>query len=298
MPLTLCLNGLWPVLFLSAQYLVATEEACIFVPCRAMTIQYENLATLDLWTDFFKVTPLELPERQMRARRMSGFIRGTAEPVAEAPSTEPGDLAAPAIDAAVTAGAEAAPPAKKVAPRVIREWVPAQWGLVPNASKSLSDARLRSTKLLEARNETVSTTQAFRDAWLAGQRCIIPMQAFYEDDMRSGKKAIPTRIARVDGQPMGAAGVWNSWKDPETGEVLMSYALLTINANSHALMRRYGHDGSEKRMLSILGEGTYDAWLTARQDKAREFMRAYPANWMLANPVEDKKDKKPKGWLD
>jgi len=278
--------------------LVTTEEACIFVPCRDMTIQYENLATLDLWTDFFKVTPLALPERQMRARRMSGFIRGTAEPVAEVPSAEPGDLAAPAPDAAVTAGADVAPPVKKAAPRVIREWVPAQWGLVPNASKSLSDARLRSTKLLEARNETVSTTQAFRDAWLAGQRCIIPMQAFYEDDMRSGKKAIPTRIARVDGQPMGAAGVWNSWKDPETGEVLMSYALLTINANSHALMRRYGHDGSEKRMLAILGEGTYDAWLTARQDKAREFMRAYPANWMLANPVEDKKDKKPKGWLD
>lgn len=259
-----------------------------------MTTQYENLATLDLWTDFFKVTPLELPERQLRGRRMSGFIRG----VAEAPSAEAADSAAPALDATTEPAADAVPSGKKAAPRVIREWVPAQWGLVPNASKSLSDARLRSIKLLEARNETVSTTQAFRDAWLAGQRCIIPMQAFYEDDMRSGKKAIPTRIARVDGQPMGVAGVWNSWKDPETGEELMSYAILTINANSHALMRRYGHEGAEKRMPAILGEGTYDAWLTARQDKAREFMRAYPANWMLANPVEDKKDKKPKGWLD
>ena len=254
-----------------------------------MTTQYENLATLDLWTDFFKVTPLELPERQMRGRRMSGFIRGTAEVLPEAASAE-SHVPAP--------GAEDASPGKKTAPRVIREWVPAQWGLVPSVAKSASDARLRAAKLLEARNETVSTTQAFRDAWLAGQRCIIPMQAFYEDDMRSGKKAIPTRIARVDGQPMGVVGVWNSWTDPETGEVLMSYALLTINANSHALMRRYGHEGSEKRMLAILGEGTYDAWLTTRQDKAREFMRAYPANWLLANPVEDKKDKKPKGWLD
>ncbi len=34
------------------------------------------------------------------------------------------------------------------------------------------------------------------------------MQAFYVDDVRTGK-AIPTRIARVDGQPMGAAGVWS-----------------------------------------------------------------------------------------
>jgi putative SOS response-associated peptidase YedK len=163
--------------------------------------------------------------------------------------------------------------------------------------KSEKDAKLRAPKLLVALNETVSTTQAFRDAWLAGQRCIIPMQAFYVDDVRTGK-AIPTRIARVDGQPMGVAGVWSQWTDPDSGAELLSYAVLTLNANSHALMRRYGPQGAERRMPAILGEGTYDAWLTARQDKAREFMRAYPANWLLANPVEHKKDKKPKGLFD
>ena len=256
-----------------------------------MTTQYENLATLALWTDFFKVSPAELPaERQMRARRMSGFIRGQLMPVAE--PAEPADPAA-----AAPAGAAGAEPTKKAAPQVAREWVPAQWGLVPSWVKSEKDAKLRAPKLLVALNETVSTTQAFRDAWLAGQRCIIPMQAFYVDDVRTGK-AIPTRIARVDGQPMGVAGVWSQWTDPDTGAELLSYAVLTLNANSHALMRRYGPQGAERRMPAILGEGTYDAWLTARQDKAREFMRAYPANWLLANPVEHKKDKKPKGLFD
>lgn len=256
-----------------------------------MTTQYENLATLALWTDFFKVSPAELPaERQMRARRMSGFIRGQLLPTA-AP-VGPTDPAAVAPE-----GTAVAEPAKKAAPQVTREWVPAQWGLVPSWVKSEKDARLRAPKLLVALNETVSTTQAFRDAWLAGQRCIIPMQAFYVDDVRTGK-AIPTRIARVDGQPMGVAGVWSQWTDPDSGAELLSYAVLTLNANSHALMRRYGPQGAERRMPAILGEGTYDAWLTARQDKAREFMRAYPANWLLANPVEHKKDKKPKGLFD
>ena len=256
-----------------------------------MTTQYENLATLALWTDFFKVSPAELPaERQMRARRMSGFIRGQLLPVAE--PVGPTDPAAVALE-----GTAVAEPAKKAAPQVAREWVPAQWGLVPSWVKSEKDAKLRAPKLLVALNETVSTTQAFRDAWLAGQRCIIPMQAFYVDDVRTGK-AIPTRIARVDGQPMGVAGVWSQWTDPDTGAELLSYAVLTLNANSHALMRRYGPQGAERRMPAILGEGTYDAWLTARQDKAREFMRAYPANWLLANPVEHKKDKKPKGLFD
>jgi putative SOS response-associated peptidase YedK len=258
-----------------------------------MTTQYENLATLALWTDFFKVSPAELPaERQMRARRMSGFIRGQLLPAAEPAGTAPA-----AADAASAAGTTTAEPTKKAAPQVAREWVPAQWGLVPSWVKSEKDAKLRAPKLLVALNETVSTTQAFRDAWLAGQRCIIPMQAFYVDDVRTGK-AIPTRIARVDGQPMGVAGVWSQWTDPDTGSELLSYAVLTLNANSHALMRRYGPQGAERRMPAILGEGTYDAWLTARQDKAREFMRAYPANWLLANPVEHKKDKKPQGLFD
>ena len=256
-----------------------------------MTTQYENLATLDAWTDFFKVTPTELPaERHMRARRMSGFIRGKVLSDAALAA------AAPSQPLSMEESEQLAPLTKK-APNVAREWVSAQWGLIPPQAKSLKDANLRAPKLLVALNETVSTAQAFRDAWLAGQRCIIPMQAFYVDDMRTGK-AIPTRIARVDGQPMGVAGVWSSWTDPETGNEFLSYAVLTLNANSHALMRRYGPQGAERRMPAILGEGTYDAWLTTRQEKAREFMRAYPANWLLANPVENKKDKKPKVLFD
>ncbi len=41
-------------------------------------------------------------------------------------------------------------------------------------------------------------------------------------------------------------------------------------------------------MMAILNEGAADAWLSARPEKAREFMRAYPANWLTANPVEKK----------
>ncbi|MDD2713545.1 MAG: SOS response-associated peptidase family protein, partial [Simplicispira sp.] len=150
-------------------------------------------------------------------------------------------------------------------------------------AKSVSDAKLRSTKLVNARTETASTSNNFRAAWLNGQRCIVPMAAFFADDWRSGKP-VPTRITRVDGQPMGVAGVWERWVGPE-GETIVSYALLTVNANSHALMRRYGQNGNEKRMPAVLNEGAYDAWLSAHPAKAREFMRAYPANWLTANPV-------------
>ena len=35
-----------------------------------------------------------------------------------------------------------------------------------------------------------------------------------------------------------------------------------------------------------------------RMEKAKEFMRQYPANWLAANPVENKADKVPKGLFD
>ena len=276
-----------------------------------MSSQYENLPKPDDYAAFFKVSPAEAPtERLVRANRISGMVRAVAQPAPPVAEVQ-ADVAAAADAAAIAvtaqaadavppadpaAAPEAAPAAKPKAPPVQREWVPAQFGFVASWVKSASDAKLRAPKQVVARNETVSTVQAYRDAWLAGQRCIIPMQAFFEDDLRSGKP-VPTRISRVDGEPMGVAGVWSSWIDPVSGQELISYAILTVNANSHALMHRYQHQGSEKRMPAILNEGSYDAWLTARQEKAREFLRAYPANWLTANPVERKQDKKPKGWL-
>jgi putative SOS response-associated peptidase YedK len=167
----------------------------------------------------------------------------------------------------------------------VSELAQGQFGLVPTWVKSASDAKLRSTKLAVTRYETMSTATATRDVWLKGQRCIIPMQAFFEDDWRS-RKAVPTRIARVDGQPMGVAGLWERWTQGE--EEIISFTLLTVNANSHALMNRYGQNGNEKRMPAILNEGAYGAWLSAPIDKAREFMRAYPAHLLLANPVQKK----------
>lgn len=44
----------------------------------------------------------------------------------------------------------------------------------------------------------------------------------------------------------------------------------------------------QQRRLAIWTAGALDAWLSARPEQAREFMRAYPANWLLANPVEKK----------
>lgn len=241
-----------------------------------MSSHYESLYPLNLYPEAFGVPePAVEVGRDVWPRKPAVFIR---------------QVQGAGVEASPAGTAEADAPPTADAKTVLRELVVGQFGLVPRWVKSASDAKLRSTKLVNARSETVTTSNNFREAWLAGQRCIVPLTAFFEDDLRGGK-AVPTRIARVDGKAMGVAGLWEQWE--KDGQVITSFTLLTINANSHALMRRYGHDGTEKRMVAVLSEGTYDAWLSARPEKAREFMRAYPANWLLANPVETKKPKVP-----
>ncbi len=51
-----------------------------------------------------------------------------------------------------------------------------------------------------ARSESVASKPSFREAWRRAQHCIIPAEAFYEPDRRTGKP-IPTRIARADAAP-------------------------------------------------------------------------------------------------
>jgi len=240
-----------------------------------MTAHFESVQNAAMYPDAFDVAAPEIAfERDLWPRKLGVFVRNA--PVAEGA----------AADAVLDETVLAAP---------VRELAVGQFGFVPQWVKSASDAKLRSTKMVNARSETVTTSNNFRDAWLAGQRCIVPMAAFFEDDYRNGK-ALPTRISRIDGKPMGVAGVWAQWTGPD-GELLLSYALLTVNANSHALLHRYQQPGAEKRMPAILNEGAYDAWLNARVEKAREFMRQYPSNWLTANPVERKADKRPPGLM-
>ena len=244
-----------------------------------MSLRFEPLQQTALYPDAFGVpAPTDAQPRDMWPRKLGVFLR------AAAPAE--GEVALPPDTLPETSTADASTPDVIAKPLASRELVLGQWGLVPPWVKSASDAKLRSPKLVNARSETVSTSKNFYDAWTNGQRCIVPMMSFCVDDWRSGK-AVPTRITRVDGKPMGVAGLWELWKGkPEADTPIVSFTLLTVNANNHALMHRYEQQGSEKRMPAILNEGAYDAWLTVRHEKAREFMRAYAANWLTANPVQ------------
>lgn len=71
----------------------------------------------------------------------------------------------------------------------------------------------------------------------------------YEPDWRTGKHT-PTRIARADGEPLGIAGLWDRWDAPEGP--MLSFTMLTINADDHSFMCNYHRPEDENRMIVIL----------------------------------------------
>lgn len=151
------------------------------------------------------------------------------------------------------------------------ECMPGLFGLVPHWSTDIKIAR----HTFNARSETASQKPSFREAWKKAQRCIIPADAIYEPDWRSGK-AIATKISKTDGAPMGIAGLWASWKSPK-GETVLSFTMLTINAQEHALMQQFHKQADEKRMVVILPADSYQEWLDVKTEKAMGFMRPFPA---------------------
>lgn len=134
------------------------------------------------------------------------------------------------------------------------------FGLIPHWATDIKIGR----KTYNCRSETAAEKPSFRDAYKSNQRCIIPADAFYEPDWRTGK-AISTRIERVDGAPLGIAGLWASWKSPK-GDWVYSFTMLTINADRHPLMNQFHKPGDEKRMVVILPRDRYQEWLAASSE--------------------------------
>jgi putative SOS response-associated peptidase YedK len=127
-----------------------------------------------------------------------------------------------------------------------------RWGLVPFWAKDLSVG----AKMINARAETVATLPAFRES-LAKRRCIIPATRFYEWQKVNKSTKIPHTILRTDGFPMSFAGLWASWRHPETNERVLSCSIITTSANTPM---RALHD----RMPVILEDDEIDAWLDQR----------------------------------
>jgi putative SOS response-associated peptidase YedK len=88
----------------------------------------------------------------------------------------------------------------------------------------------------------------------------------------------PYLIRRRDSEPIGFAGLWESWQDRTTGEVVETCTIITCEPNE--LMAEL-HD----RMPVILDPADYGRWLDPSVRSGEELLRPCPAEWLEAVPV-------------
>ena len=151
-----------------------------------------------------------------------------------------------------------------------REAAGGTWGLLPRFATT---AEIK-FNTVNARSETVASAASYKAPWARSQRCIVPMEAFFEPNWESGRH-VRWKFSRRDGAPLAVAGLWECWRG-RGDQVIESYTLLTVNADDHPLMRRMHKPGQEKRMLALLDPAEYDAWLERPPAGAFELLRQYP----------------------
>lgn len=146
-----------------------------------------------------------------------------------------------------------------------------KWGLIPHWAKD----RKIAGRLINARAESVASATAFRGAYRE-RRCLVPVDGFYEWKT-IGKVKQPYLIGMKNGEPFTLAGLWENWKDLESGEWTRTFTIVTTQAN--ALVGRL-HD----RMPVIIAPQDQERWLNAGAEAA-ELMRPFPAEMMTLWPV-------------
>lgn len=136
------------------------------------------------------------------------------------------------------------------------------------------------------KNESDVLLQYYNNKILT-QRCILPVDAFYESTGSSGAKQ-PYAIRLKDRQPFGMAGVFSKWINPEIGSEIFTFAIITTEANE--IVAKY-HE--KKRMPVILPPESYKLWLDERINNKEDnstFFPYFPSDEMEVLLVSKWKD--------
>lgn len=174
-----------------------------------------------------------------------------------------------------------------------------RWGLVPSWADDLKIG----PKMINARSETVATKPSFRAAFQR-RRCLVLADGFYEWK-KDGKAKQPYYISQVDGKAFALAGLWESWRDPESEQVHETFTVLTTEANQ--TMQPLHH-----RMPVFLNPEDYSVWLDVEFKDAsvlesllipcaEDRLHAWQVEKLVNKPINDRPEcilPLPKGLFD
>lgn len=154
-----------------------------------------------------------------------------------------------------------------------------QWGLIPSWAKDEKQAEDLRKLGLNARGETVGEKPLFRSAFKKG-RCIIPAAGFFEW-REVNKKKYPYFIYPTKDPAFLFAGISDNWVNPETGEIVASYSIVTSPPNGLLSMIH----NIKLRMPLILEYQEVDQWLHGEEKEAMRLVKPASENMMSAHTI-------------
>jgi putative SOS response-associated peptidase YedK len=155
---------------------------------------------------------------------------------------------------------------------VAREPTQLRWGLIPHWAR---DPRI-AFKMINARGETLLEKSSYRNL-VGSRRCLIVADGFYEWTLGTDGLKHPIRFSRIDEDAFAFAGLWTTWTDRQSHELIESCTIITTTPNE---LVAPVHD----RMPVILPPELEEPWLSAEVDaeEALSFLQPYPADLMKA----------------
>ncbi len=154
------------------------------------------------------------------------------------------------------------------------------WGQPPALAQHAGTA----AQARHCRVETMKSDPTVRESWWSGRRCVVPVEKLAEWCYVSGRLGL-WGVQRKDEAPMGLAGLWKAWAHP-TGDTTLSFCVLTLSADGHAVFDRLKHPAHDKRMPVILSSQAQRQWLQGSWAQAEQLLVRCPAEELHAFPLE------------
>ena len=155
----------------------------------------------------------------------------------------------------------------------------AEFGLRPFWAKDNKYGR----NTYNARAETVAEKLSYKNAWKNKRFGLALMENFFEPNWETGK-AVRWGIERNDDQPIAVASIWERFIDKDTGEIVFSFSLLTVNADGHPVMKHFHKPKDEKRSIVVLENFDYLNWLNADNQEAYNLMKVSSEDFLISSP--------------
>lgn len=160
-----------------------------------------------------------------------------------------------------------------------------KWGLVP----SWAEDPTMGNKMINARSETISEKPSFKGL-LTKRRCLVLADGLYEWSSINREK-FPIRFVLKTREAFAFAGLWDSWKKPDGGE-LETFTIITTEASN---VVRLFHN----RMPVILKTKDEQTWLGVKdpgdllallKPSSSRMMESYPVSRLVNSPLYDTPD--------